>query len=270
MSSSEVFRGSESRRDAGSRAVWRAGSLRSSERLLVLLACTQAEADRLQEAWSGQAIDMLYCADLAVALVRAGQSRPDMVVVGGAGGVLGPVDFLVALRHVDPDTPVIVGLDNARPHVGAEALAAGATAVVRRPFSAEAVLRLMDSSSTGEGAFRVRPMPIDVGRLRVDGAAPRIWVDGVETLIPAMEFVLLRFLAERHGEIVTRRELVSAAWGEDARVPSNSLNVHLARIRRRFPAAPGEDWLRSVRGIGYQLIVPPKTFFAEPAAATGS
>ena len=121
----------------------------------------------------------------------------------------------------------------------------------------------MDSSSTGEGAFRVRPMPIDLGRLRVDGAATRIWVDGVETLIPAMEFLLLRYLAERHGEIVTREELVSAGWGEGAQVPSNSLNVHLARIRRRFPAGPGEDWLRPVRGIGYQLIVPPRLVFAE-------
>ena len=56
-------------------------------------------------------------------------------------------------------------------------------------------------------------LPIDLGRLRVDGAATRIWVDGVESLIPAMEFVLLRYLAERHGEIVTREELVSAALG---------------------------------------------------------
>jgi DNA-binding response OmpR family regulator len=180
------------------------------------------------------------------------------------------VDFLVALRQVDVDTPVIVGLDDARPELGAEALAGGATAVVRRPFAPEAVLRLMDSSRTGEGAFRVRPMPIEVGRLRVDGAATRIWVDGVETLIPAMEFLLLRYLAERHGEIVTREELVTAGWGAGARVPSNSLNVHLARIRRRFPAGPGEDWLRPVRGIGYQLIVPPKVTVAEHAAAVGS
>ena len=128
MSSPEVSRGSESRRDSNSRAVWQVGPSRSSERLLVLLACGRAEADPLLEAWSGQAIDVLYCADLAVALARAGQSRPDMVVVGGAAGVLGPVAFLVALRQVDPDTPVIVGLDHGLAHVGAEVLGAGATA----------------------------------------------------------------------------------------------------------------------------------------------
>ena len=135
-------------------------------------------------------------------------------------------------------------------------MAAGATAVVRRPFSPEATLRLLDSSAPAGGSYRIRPLPIDLGRLRVDGAATRIWVDGVESLIPTMEYMLLRYLAERHGEIVTREELVSAGWGERATVPSNSLSVHLTRLRRRFPADAGGDWIRTVRGIGYQFIVP--------------
>ena len=188
-------------------------------------------------------------------MVRIGQSGPDMVIVGGSDGALGPVEFLVALRRADFDTPVIVGLDDAGPQLGSDVLAAGATAVVRRPFSPGAMLRLLDSSLPADGSFRVRPLPIDLGRLRVDGVAPRIWVDGVEQLIPAMEYVLVRYLAERHGEIVTREELVSAGWGERATVPSNSLSVHLARLRRRFPPDAGDDWIRPVRGIGYQFIV---------------
>ena len=254
-SDGEVAGGVAGRRRTGARDGWRGGRLRAPERLLVLLACGQAESELLQRAWVGQAVDVLHCADLGVALVRIGQSGPDMVIVGGSDGALGPVEFLVALRRADSDTPVIVGLDDAGPQLGSDVLAAGATAVVRRPFSPEAVLRLLDSSLPGDGSFRVRPLPIDLGRLRVDGVAPRIWVDGVEQLIPAMEYVLVRYLAERHGEIVTREELVCAGWGERATVPSNSLSVHLARLRRRFPPDAGDDWIRPVRGIGYQFIV---------------
>lgn len=246
---------------------WRAGRSRAPDRLLVLLTCGPAESDELQQAWAGQAIDVWNCPDLAATLVRIGQSGPDMVIVGESRGVLGPVDFLLGLRQVDTDTPVIVGLDDARLQLGSEILDAGATAVVRRPFSPSAVLRLLDSSITGGGTFQVRPLPIDLGRLRVDGAAPRIWVDGAESLIPAMEYVLLRYLAERHGEIVTREELVSAGWGERATVPNNNLSVHLARLRRRFPPGSGEDWMRPVRGIGYQLIVPAARVGAEQVAA---
>lgn len=228
------------------------------DRLLVLLACEVSESNRLRRAWVGQAIDVESSTDLATALVRVGQLGPSMVVIGDSDGVLGPVDFLRALRQVDSQTPVIVGLGDEEPQVGSDALTAGATAVVRRPFSPEAVLRLLDSSAPERGSFQVRPLPIDLGRLRVDGTATRIWLDDVQSLIPAMEFLLLRYLAEHHGEIVTRAELIAAAWGDGAAVPSNSLNVHLGRIRRRFPPGTGERWLRPVRGIGYQLLVPVK------------
>jgi len=247
---------------------WRGGRLRAPDRLLVLLACGATESDRLRRAWVGQAIDVESSSDLATALVRTGQLGPSMVVIGDSGGVLGPVDFLRALRQADTHTPVIVGLTDEEPQSGADALTAGATAVVRRPFSPEAVLRLLDSSAPERGSFQVRPLPIDLGRLRVDGAATRIWVDDVETLIPAMEFLLLRYLAERHGEIVTRAELISAGWGQGAAVPSNSLNVHMGRIRRRFPPGSGEQWMRPVRGIGYQLLIPVREFVHAETAAS--
>jgi DNA-binding response OmpR family regulator len=242
----------------------RDGRLRASRRLLVLLVCQPAESERLQQAWQGQAIDVEHAPDLATALVRTGQLGPSMVVVGDPGGVLGPVEFLRALRQVDTVTSVIVGLGD-DPQLASDALTAGATAVVRLPFSAEAVLRLLDTSAPGAGTFQLRPLPIDLGRLRVDGAATRIWVDGTESLIPAMEFLLLRYLAERHGEVVTRQELVCAGWGEGAAVPSNSLNVHLARLRRRFPPDAVEHWIRPIRGIGYQFLVPAAQQVAAPS-----
>ncbi len=238
--------------------------LRASRRLLVLLVCDPTEADRLQRAWLGQAIDVEYARDLATALVRTGQLGPSMVVVGDPGGVLGPVEFLRALRQVDTVTSVIVGLGD-DPQLASDALTAGATAVVRLPFSAEAVLRLLDTSAPGAGTFQLRPLPIDLGRLRVDGAATRIWVDGAESVLPAMEFLLLRYLAERHGEVVTRQELVGAGWGAGAAVPSNSLNVHLARLRRRFPPDTAEHWIRPIRGIGYQFLVPAAQQVAAPS-----
>ena len=71
-----------------------------------------------------------------------------------------------------------------------------------------------------------------------------------------MEFRLLRYLAERHGEIVPRTELEAAAWGDGVMARSNSLNVHIARLRRRFQSGFAADWICSVRGFGYRLIVP--------------
>ena len=225
------------------------------DRPLVFLACDSEESQMLRHAWEGQAIDVESGADLAVALVRGGQWSPDIFVVGNSTGVIGPLDFVRTLRSAGAAAPVVIGMTESDPLRADDLLAAGATAVLVRPFSAGTILHLLHATSP-RGSFQMKPLPIDLGRLRVDGIATRMWVDGDEHLMPAMEHLLLRYLAERHGQIVSREELVSAAWGQSATTMSNSLAVHLARVRRRFEAHSGVDWIRSVRGCGYQLIVP--------------
>lgn len=234
--------------------LWRAGRLKAPDRLLVLLAVGAGEAAALRESWVGQAIDVQQSADLAAALVLVGQAAPDVVVIAGSDPRFGPAHFLQALRQVDRQTPVIVGV--LRPELRPEVLAAGATVVLPLPFSSSDLLRVISSSVRADRSFEVQPLPIDLGRLRVQGATPRIWVDGVEEVLPPMEFLLLRYLAERHREIISRAELVAAAWQERTSAASNSLSVHMTRLRHRLHENAGEQWIRSVRGFGYQLVVP--------------
>jgi len=104
----------------------------------------------------------------------------------------------------------------------------------------------------------LRPLTIDLGRLRVDSAVPQMWLDGRRISLPPMEFLVLRFLAERIGELVTRQEILDAVWGENTSTRSTTLTVHMLRLRKRF----GDDdanpqWIRAIRGLGYQFNVPP-------------
>src|SRR5664279_4378961 len=145
----------------------------------------------------------------------AGAGRADVAGHGGdrrSGRPDRPVEFLRAVREVDGTVPVIVGVDDRQPRMGPDALSAGATAVVPRPFCAGDLLRRLHATAGDEPP--IGPLPLNVGRLRVDGAAPRMWLDGVETVLPPLEFRLLRYLAERQGEILPRRELLIAAWGD--------------------------------------------------------
>jgi DNA-binding response OmpR family regulator len=227
----------------------------SPGRLYVLVAATRLETDALQHAWIGQAVDVQPCPNLAAALVLIGRLSPQSVVVGDWTGPLGPVNFVESLREIDTEVPVIVGIDDAQTSLGSDLLAAGATAIVRRPFAPAKVLRILHACQ--DVPFEIRPLPIDLGRLRVDGVSPRIWLDGVESTLPAMEYLLLRYLAERHGEILPRRELLEAAWGEGATRSSNSLAVHMHRLRGRLEGDGGQ-WIRPIRNIGYQFLVPPR------------
>ncbi len=103
----------------------------------------------------------------------------------------------------------------------------------------------------------VAGQPIELGRLRIDGSVPQLWIDGRQVSVPPMEFLLLRYFAGHIGEVISRAELLDAVWGNEAHANSNTLTVHILRLRKRLGDDEGEpQWIKAIRGLGYQLSVP--------------
>ena len=72
------------------------------------------------------------------------------------------------------------------------------------------------------------------------------------TLTPT-EFRLLARLGGAPGEAVRRRELVHAAWPHGAIVNDNTLDVYIARLRRKLATLPNAPEIATVHGVGYSL-----------------
>lgn len=226
-------------------------------RLTVLVVEQSQDVVRgLVEAVAGQPIVLETCDDAAGALLRLGRARPDVVILGPVAGRLDPLDFIKIALSDDPGLPILAGAGGDSPEFAAGAAAAGATAVIQRPYRVVELLALLQSLAPRVRNLRLRPPPIDLGRLRVDGASPQAWVDGKQVSVPPMEFVLLRYFAERVDQVISRAELVEAVWGENQHANSNTLTVHIMRLRKRIGGDRGADWIRAVRGLGYQFTVP--------------
>jgi two-component system, OmpR family, response regulator len=67
------------------------------------------------------------------------------------------------------------------------------------------------------------------------------------------EFRLLGALAAQAERAVKRRDLVRVAWPEGAVVHDNTIDVYLARLRRKLRALPGAPAITTVHGVGYRL-----------------
>jgi two-component system response regulator MprA len=67
------------------------------------------------------------------------------------------------------------------------------------------------------------------------------------------EFRLLGALAAQPERAVSRRELVRAAWPDGAVVHDNTIDVYLARLRRKLRAIPGAPGITTVHGVGYRM-----------------
>jgi two-component system response regulator MprA len=64
---------------------------------------------------------------------------------------------------------------------------------------------------------------------------------------------LLGALAAQAARPVSRRNLVRAAWPDGAIVHDNTIDVYLARLRRKLRMLPGAPAITTVHGVGYRL-----------------
>jgi two-component system phosphate regulon response regulator PhoB len=132
----------------------------------------------------------------------------------------------------------------------------GADDYVTKPFSVrELVLRLKAvlRRAGPAGAPRERP-PEQVGPIRVDVEAHRVYVDGAEVQLTPLEFRLLATLMARLGRVQSREQLLEDVWEMSSEVETRTVDTHVKRLREKLGS--GRDLLETVRGIGYRLVDP--------------
>jgi two-component system response regulator MprA len=95
--------------------------------------------------------------------------------------------------------------------------------------------------------------PAAVGTLRLDPVARALRDGPNEAPLTPTEFRLLSALAAQPGAVITRRDLVRAAWPEGAIVYDNTLDQYVARLRRKLRAVASEAEITTARGVGYRF-----------------
>ena len=227
------------------------------DRLKVLVVDCEEQARDLIDVINGQALEIQTTPDPAFALFLVGRTWPDIVLLAPIDGRLTSAVALEVLREREPQLPVVVGVGPGDGEFAARAAALEPSAVIAYPFRPEALVKLLRLLAPAHVSFADRPLPIDLGRLRIEGGAPDIWLDGVRTTLPLREFQLLRYLAERAGTVVSRAEIGDAVWGSAATGATNTVSVHIMRLRRRLADRDrGPQWITAVRGLGYRFNVP--------------
>jgi two-component system OmpR family response regulator len=132
-----------------------------------------------------------------------------------------------------------------------EALDTGADDYLTKPF-AYAVLVARLRALLRRGA-RQRPAVLQAGDLRLDPAARRAWRGEVELELTPRELALLEFLLHRHGEVVSKREILEHVWDYDFEGDPNIVEVYVLHLRNKLDRPFGRATIQTVRGAGYRL-----------------
>lgn len=158
-------------------------------------------------------------------------------------------DVCAALRAQGIDAPVLFLTARDGLHDRLSGFAAGGDDYLAKPFHIHEVLArlraLLKRSVSASGALG--------DGVVLDPASHALTGPDAEVALTPTEFRIVAALLAASGDVVRRRELVTAAWPAGAIVAENTLDQYVARLRRKLIQAGSSRELRTVRGVGYRL-----------------
>ena len=98
---------------------------------------------------------------------------------------------------------------------------------------------------------------MQVGGLRIDGAAHRVFADGSSGPTPVhigpTEYRLLHFFMTHPERVYSRSQLLDHVWGGSVYVEERTIDVHIRRLRKTLEPFGAENMVQTVRGAGYRF-----------------
>ncbi|MDN3546402.1 MAG: response regulator transcription factor [Roseateles asaccharophilus] len=168
----------------------------------------------------------------------------DITLPDGTG-----LDLLAWWRQQGRKTPVmmITARDSVEERV--EGLDCGADDYLGKPFAMEEMLSrvralLRRHCGQASNVWQLGPLSLDTARRRVQ-------LDAQEVPLSVREYDILLSLAAEPGRVMTREQIERSLGGSDL-LDSNAIDVHIYKLRKKL----GNDWISTVRGVGYALEVP--------------
>ena len=201
--------------------------------------------------------EVVLIASGSEALRRARVDRPDLVVLDLMLPGLDGLHVCQALR-ADATTaavPIIMLTARAEEADRIRGLELGADDYVTKPFSprelAARVSALLRRVERPHAPGRV----LQYGAVTLDSERHRVLVGDDEVRLTAKEFLLLRYLIEHKGRVLSRDLLLTDVWGYQYTGGTRTVDVHVRRLREKVPALGTA--LTTVKQFGYRLEDPP-------------
>lgn len=175
----------------------------------------------------------------------------DLIISDIMMPVLDGYEFVRQLRDAGNNTPVLMitakdAFDDMR-----QGFLSGTDDYMVKPINVnEMVLRV--------GALLRRAQMINDRRQIIGGTTLEcdsltVIADGVSSVLPQKEFMLLYKMAAYPGKIFTRQQLMDEIWGYDSESDTHTVDVHIGRLRDRF--RDSKDFkIITIRGVGYKVV----------------
>ncbi|MEP1080024.1 response regulator transcription factor [Leptolyngbya sp. PL-A3] len=184
-----------------------------------------------------EALQVLDAAEVDLAILDLGLPDQDGLTVLKAIRGQGYVLPIIILTARDGTLNTVAGLEG------------GADDYITKPFSFEELLARIRVQLRNPQPRTQANTTLQVGNVILDLLTHQVRVGDRLIELSAREFLLAEFFLRHPMQVLTREQILDRIWGYDYDPGTNVVNVYVGYLRKKF----GDDWIETVRGIGYRL-----------------
>jgi two-component system, OmpR family, alkaline phosphatase synthesis response regulator PhoP len=127
----------------------------------------------------------------------------------------------------------------------------GADDYVTKPFSPKELVARV-AARLRRHASPARTSVVSYEGITIDVDRHVVTLDGVEVKLTAKEFLLLQYLVQHRGRVLSRDLLLTDVWGYQYTGGTRTVDVHIRRLREKLPVL--NDAIETVKQFGYKLL----------------
>jgi len=207
----------------------------------------------------GEGYEVFPAGDGQEALECFQKEAPDLVLLDVMMPELSGYDVCREIRKNDSRTPIIMLTAKGEEIDKVVGLELGADDYVTKPFGlhelrARIAAVLRRSRNQPQVVVTSSPEQFHLGQALIDRKSYQVTLGGQSHNLTSREMKLLEVFYTRPNEVLSRNDLLNAAWGVDYFGTTRTLDQHIAQLRKKIepdPASP--QFLLTVHGVGYKF-----------------
>ncbi len=193
--------------------------------------------------------------DGAVALDMILADAPHLVVLDVNLPSLDGFTILTRLRKAQCPTRVLILTANGEVEDRVKGLNAGADDYLAKPFAMDELLARVNVLGRRGGAIAESDL-LRAGDVLMDVPHRRVTRKGERIELSPREFEVLQILMAEPGRVFSRNDICERIWQRDHQYDTRTVEIFIMRLRKKLETDDGTHLIQTVRGVGYQLVVP--------------
>ena len=210
-----------------------------------------ADTRRFLEAMLGKDFEVISAENGVIGIDYARNKSPDIILLDIMLPILSGYDACSLLKKDEKTKHIPIIFLSAKNSVTdiTHGLTAGADDYIPKPFDyKELVARIRARLRKG---VETAATPIQVGDLKIDPGNREVTFSGKKAQLTLTEFDILRCLAAKAGQVVSREDILKDVWRDDSgKTNDRTIDVHIRALRRKIPLLTKH--IISIYGVGYK------------------